>query len=218
MWGCTGNGSFAASPARATSLRTLLAVIGPPRSEANRYGLSGHARRNSRNALNSGPRRGCVEGTPPFSRCTESSPAFKSNCSHRRLTASLTRKPCRYISSNNVRSLWPYRPSVAASISFSISAGVRYSRVRVSRLGLRMGGATFPFSTVGAAFRRLDNSVVWLIGREYTLPLTNIKGKVCTPSLVCKASLLPSIRSGVRGSLRVSQCGYREEDWIYSPP
>jgi hypothetical protein len=37
---------------------------------------------------------GALRATPPFNRCTESSPAFKSNCSHRRLTASLTRREC----------------------------------------------------------------------------------------------------------------------------
>lgn len=178
MCGWIGNGSFAANPVRVTSLRTLDAVIGPPRSETNKYGLSGHLRRSSRSARNSGPRSGWVEGTPLFSRWTERSPAFKSNCSHFMLMASLTRSPCLYISKRRVRSRCPCRPSVAASSTFSISVGVRYSRVRVSLLGFRIGGPTFPFSASGAARGRLDNSVAWLIKVEYTLPLTNVKGKV----------------------------------------
>ncbi len=45
MCGWTGKGSLAARPVRVTSLRTLLAVIGPPRSDTNRYGPSGQSRR-----------------------------------------------------------------------------------------------------------------------------------------------------------------------------
>ena len=39
----------------------------------------------------------------------------------------------------NLASRWPWRPSLAAAISFSTSAGVRYSRVRISAFGFRVG-------------------------------------------------------------------------------
>jgi hypothetical protein len=36
----------------------------PPRSEMNRYGEPGQSRRSCLRARNSGPRKGCVDGTP----------------------------------------------------------------------------------------------------------------------------------------------------------
>ena len=60
MWGWIGKGSLAAKSVRVTSLRTLLAVIGPPRSETKKYGVSGQSRRSCRSARSSSPRSGCA--------------------------------------------------------------------------------------------------------------------------------------------------------------
>src|SRR6516164_3593851 len=62
-----------------------------------------------------------------------------STCDHSRSAISTARKPCRKATRISVASLWPWRPSLAAAISFSTSSGVRYSRVRISAFGLRVG-------------------------------------------------------------------------------
>jgi hypothetical protein len=48
----------------------------------------------------------------------------------------------------------------------------------VARFGRRLGGATFPFTALGARRRRFGNSMTWPTGDDYTLPLTNILGNL----------------------------------------
>jgi hypothetical protein len=50
MCGWMGNGRRARVPAPATIFRTLLAVMGPPRSDTKRYAPSGQSRRSCRKA------------------------------------------------------------------------------------------------------------------------------------------------------------------------
>jgi hypothetical protein len=56
---------------------------------------------------------------------------------HSRSQISEARRPCRKAIRTSVASRCPQRPSLAALISFSTSAGVTYSRVRNSALGGR---------------------------------------------------------------------------------
>jgi hypothetical protein len=70
-----------------------------------------------------------------------------------------------------VASRWPWRPSLAAAINFSTSAGVRYSRVRISAFGLRVG--TFRKMLFGLTTRRFGTtsifpSIWWRLTDECT--------------------------------------------------
>jgi hypothetical protein len=62
------------------------------------------------------------------------SAAFRpsSTCDHSRSAISAARRPCRYAIRIMVASRWPQRPPLAAAMSFSTAAAVRYSRMRAS--------------------------------------------------------------------------------------
>ena len=75
------------------SLRTLLAVIGPPRSLTKMYDELGHSRIRRRSARSSSAWTGWV--VPRLARLTCSRPLVKSTCSQRKATSSETRNPCR---------------------------------------------------------------------------------------------------------------------------
>src|SRR5277367_2500416 len=99
----------------------------------------------------------------------------------------------------SVRSRAPWRPTLLeACRSFSTSAGVKYSRVRRSRLEVRRGGIegegvprdlgcnafllrplerTFPFSSVGADFAAADFLEVLVIAPSLTVPFRVLFGK-----------------------------------------
>jgi hypothetical protein len=58
----------------------------------------------------------------------------------RRSTSSAARRPCLKATKAIVASRWPWRLPLAAAMSRSTSASVRYSRVRSLPLGSRLGG------------------------------------------------------------------------------
>src|SRR6266404_7959434 len=98
----------------------------------------------------------------------------------------------------SVRSRAPWRPTwLEASRSFSTSAGVKYSRVRRSRLDCLRGGIegegaardlgcnafllrprerTFPFSSVGEDFAAAVFLEGFVISRILTLPFRDLYG------------------------------------------
>jgi hypothetical protein len=102
----------------------------------------------------------------------------------------------------SVRSRAPWRPILAeACSSFSTSAGVKYSRVRRSRLDCLRGGIegegvardlgaeafllrplkrTFPFSSVGSRFGAADFLDALAMEATITPPLSIIYGNVYT--------------------------------------
>jgi hypothetical protein len=59
-----GKSKLRLAPDRVTNLRTLLAVIGPPRSETKRYWQCGHSRRSCRRALDLGTDRAWAHRPP----------------------------------------------------------------------------------------------------------------------------------------------------------
>src|ERR1019366_1101547 len=61
-----------------------------------------------------------------------------------------------------VASLWPQRLPLAATISRSTSASVRYSRVRKSLLGSRLG-VTVRFTVAGVTSLRCDFAIVFTL-------------------------------------------------------
>jgi hypothetical protein len=99
----------------------------------------------------------------------------------------------------SVRSRAPWRPTLLeACRSFSTSAGVRYSRVRRSRLEVRRGGIegegaardlgsnafllrtpelTFPFSSVGEDFAAAAFLEAFAMAQSVTFPIRAIYGK-----------------------------------------
>src|SRR5271163_1995781 len=99
-----------------------------------------------------------------------------------------------------VRSRAPWRPTLLeACINFSTSAGVKYSRVRRSRLDCLRGGIegegaardlgcnafllrplerTFPFWSIGAVLAAADFFGALAIGANITPPLWAIYGRV----------------------------------------
>jgi len=105
----------------------------------------------------------------------------------------------------SVRSRAPWRPTLAdACSSFSTSAGVKYSRVRRSRLDCLRGGIegegaardlgcnafllrtfrrTFPFWSVGERFAAAGFLRALAMRANITPPLTDIYGKVFIPAL-----------------------------------
>ena len=62
-------------------------------------------------------------------------------------------------------SRWPCRLSLATFISLSISASVRYSRLRKSALGLRPG-ATVRFTVFGVTNLRCDFATTFKVPRN----------------------------------------------------
>src|SRR5271163_3241773 len=100
----------------------------------------------------------------------------------------------------SVRSRAPWRPTLADACSnFSTSAGVKYSRVRRSRLDCLRGGIegegaardvgcnafllrplerTFPFTGVGVRFAAAGFSRALAMEMNITPPLTALNGKV----------------------------------------
>lgn len=72
------------------------------------------------------------------------SPCLRSTWSHRRATSSETQSACRYASMITVASLWPCRPIALAAVnSLVTSSSVKYSRLRITEFGTRVGGV-FP--------------------------------------------------------------------------
>src|SRR5947207_7044488 len=79
----------------------------------------------------------------------------------------------------NVPSRGPWRPSLpAATIKRSTSAGVRCSRLRRSRLVIRRGGATFPFSMDGELSLGGLNARTVLIELFQSFPIRDVFGQV----------------------------------------
>jgi hypothetical protein len=101
-----------------------------------------------RNARSSGPCNGCTLSYPPLALFTCSRPCLRSICDQRSWQSSCALSPCRYASKIAALSRSPFRPRLlAASISRSTSASVRYSLGRYSALGLR---SSVRFIVVGA--------------------------------------------------------------------
>ena len=69
-------------------------------------------------------------------------------------------------------SRWPWRLSLAAFMSFSTSASVRYSRVRMSPLGGRLG-VTVRFTVAGVTSLRRDFAIVFALRAETTVGTTS---------------------------------------------
>jgi len=119
-----------------------------PRSLVNTKGAFGSCSRCSRrSARSSSPRMGCVLGVPFLALRTARVAASKSIWSQRRSTNSPTR--------TMVASRCPQRLVLAASESISTSRSVRYSRVRRSAFGFRLG-VTVRFLVFGVTSLRCD--------------------------------------------------------------
>ena len=121
----------------------------------------------------------------------------------------------------SVRSRAPWRPTLLeACRSFSTSAGVRYSRVRRSRLDclrggiegegaardlgsdaflLRRPGRTFPFTGVGARFAAAGFLRALAMEANITLPLTALYGKDADVGEPSHKSALPLFK-GMQGA------------------
>jgi hypothetical protein len=114
-------------------------------------------------------------------------------------------------------SLWPHRFLLAAAISRSTSASVRYSRVRRSALGARLG-VTVRFTVAGVTSLRCD------LAMGFALPvLTTVRTKallrtVASRSVDTKLARLATPTLPPPGQSPGRGCGIRREPEISRTP